>query len=223
MMKEIKAVLFDCDGLMFDTERISQQMWTEEAALCGVTLPPDFFVRITGGASDEDRAYIRAIPGFDKLFSVRARRRFDNEYWKQYSPDRLNKPGLTELFAWLNEHGYKIAICSSSGRSYVETLISTVSGGLKYDAIICGDMVTKTKPDPEIFLTAAGKLGISPENCLVLEDSRQGIFAADAAGMHSCFIQDTIIPDEAMRAKIQNERHDLKEVIELLEEWNRQS
>ena len=83
-------------------------------------------------------------------------------------------------------------------------------------------MVKKTKPDPEIFLTAAGKLGIRPENCLVLEDSRQGIFAADAAGMHSCFIQDTIIPDDAMRAKIQNERHDLKEVIDLLEEWNRQ-
>ena len=221
-MKDIKAVLFDCDGLMFDTERISQKMWTDEAALCGVTLPPDFFVRITGGASDEDRAYIHAIPGFDKLFSVRSRRRFDNEYWKQYAPDGLNKPGLTELFAWLNEHGYKIAICSSSRRTYVETLISTVTGGLKYDEIICGDMVKKTKPDPEIFLTAAGKLGIRPENCLVLEDSRQGIFAADAAGMHSCFIQDTIIPDDAMRAKIQNERHDLKEVIDLLEEWNRQ-
>ncbi len=215
-MTQIRAVLFDCDGLMFDTESRSQEIFREEARNYGVILPDDFFVRITGGTSEEDRRYIRSIPGIDAVMNASRKRRFDLSWWASMAADSLSKPGLKELFAWLEEKGIPRAICSSSRREYVETLISTVSGGLKYDEIVCGDMVSRPKPDPEIFLKAAAGLGVAPENCMVLEDSRQGITAARRAGMHSCFIRDTIEPDEEMRTMIEYERNDLQEVIQLL-------
>ena len=81
-------------------------------------------------------------------------------------------------------------------------------------------MTTRGKPDPEIFLLGAEKLGVDPENCLVLEDSKQGIIAARRAGMHSCFIQDTIEPDEEMEEAIEFRRDSLADVIGLLEEEN---
>lgn len=218
MKEKIKAVLFDCDGLMFDTERISQQMFRAAAEKHGVSLPDDFFVRQTGGTSEEDRIYLHSLPGIEKVFSEVRGKRFDLAYWRSMPADALAKPGLKEIFAWLEEKGIACAVCSSSSKDYVRTLISTLSTEIRYDAIICGDMVSRKKPDPEIFLKAAEALQVSPEACLVLEDSRQGLLAARRAGMHSCFIQDTIIPDEGMRSLIEYERKDLHEAAALLEE-----
>ena len=217
MTERIMAVLFDCDGLMFDTERISQSMFTAAAEKHGVSLPDDFFIRQTGGTSEEDRKYLHSLPGIEKVFGEVRGKRFSLDYWASLPKDSISKTGLKEIFAWLEENGVKCAVCSSSGREYVETLISTVSAPIRYDAIICGDMAERRKPDPEIFLKAAEILEIRPEACLVLEDSKQGLLAARRAGMHSCFIQDTIIPDEEMLSLIEYEKNNLLEVIPLLE------
>lgn len=215
---EIKAVLFDCDGLMFDTEIIAQQIWRDGAREYGVELPPEFFEKITGAGGKDLLDYIATVPGADRLLKVSRAKRFDLDFWSKINTDCLNRPGLIELFTWLNENHYKIGICSSSAYAYVTALIGTVSVPLKYDAIICGDMVSHAKPDPEIFLRGAEELGVKPENCLVLEDSKQGILAAKNAGMHRCFIPDTIIPDEIMKAAIEFEVPSLHEVIGLLKE-----
>ncbi len=217
MTGKIKAVLFDCDGLMFDTERISQQMFRTAAEKHGVSLPDDFFVRQTGGTSEEDRIYLHSLPGIEKVFGEVRGKRFDLDYWQSMAGGRLAKPGLAEIFAWLDEKKILRAVCSSSSEEYVRTLISTLGTPIRYDAIICGDTVSRRKPDPEIFLKAAEVLRVDPGACMVLEDSRQGLLAARRAGMHSCFIQDTIIPDEGMRSLIEYERKDLHEVIPLLE------
>ena len=79
-------------------------------------------------------------------------------------------------------------------------------------------MVRHAKPNPEIFLRGAEEVGVKPENCLVLEDTKQGILAAKRAGMHSCFIPDTIVPDEEMQAAIELQCDSLLDVIDLLEE-----
>lgn len=216
----IKAVLFDCDGLMFETELVSQQMWRDAAAVYNETIPYDFFVAITG-THDRlmDMDLVRKqIPHIDEIMADMKRLRFDLSFWKSIHTDCLNKPGLLELFPWLKKNGYLTAICSSSYREYVETLAKNVSVPLEYDAIVTGDMVAHSKPDPEIFLKGASLLGVKPEECLVLEDSKMGILAAKNAGMHSCFIQDTIYPDEEMLQAMEYSRNDLAEVIELLKE-----
>ena len=218
----IKAVLFDCDGLMFETELVSQQMWRDAAAVYGETVPQSFFVAITG---THDRLfdmeqYRKTMPHLDDIMEEMHHIRFDLSFWNSVHTDCLNKPGLLELFPWLKQNGYKTAICSSSFREYVETLTRNVSVPLEYDAIVTGDMVSHSKPDPEIFLKGASLLGAEPEECLVLEDSKMGILAARNAGMHSCFIKDTIEPDCEMLAAIEYSKENLSEVIDLLEEIN---
>ena len=126
------------------------------------------------------------------------------------------------VLQYLEKNGYPVGICSSSAREYVLALIDSCSVKLHYDTIVCGDMVKHAKPDPEIFLKGAENLGVKPENCLVLEDSKQGILASVNAGMHNCFIPDTIIPDEAMSRAIEFRCESLHEVIGLLERINRQ-
>lgn len=213
----IQAVLYDCDGLMFDTERVSQNMWRQIAAEYNVTIPEWFFKAITGTKrGDEILAYEKDIPHLKEIMTIERKKRFDLDFWSQFYPDGLNKKGLVHLQMWLEQKKIHTAVCSSSNRDYVETLIHTVSVPLHFETIIGGDMVTKGKPDPEIFLKGAEALSVPVENCLVLEDSKQGIIAAHRAGMHSCFIEDTIEPDEEMKQAIEFQKNSLDEVIDLI-------
>ena len=220
---EIKAVLFDCDGLMFDTEIIAQQIWRDGAREYGITLPADFFQKITGAGGKDLLAYIESVPGAKELLAVNRGKRFDLNFWRSIHTDCLNRPGLIELFEYLYQNHYPVGICSSSAREYVLALIDTVSVPLHYDTIVCGDMVKHAKPDPEIFLRGAEELGVKPENCLVLEDSKQGIIASVRAGMHNCFIPDTITPDAEMEAAIEFRADSMLEVAGLLERIRKES
>ena len=187
-----------------------------EAMKLGFTLPEDFFINITGSGGEALNCYLSSIPNGMHLFEVMKKKRFDISFWSSIQKDCLNKKGLITLFQWLKQNGYRIGICSSSHRTYVEALLSTVSTPLEYDAIVGGDMVTYAKPDPEIFLVGAKILSVQPSECLVLEDSKQGIIAARRAGMHSCFIEDTIQPDQSMKEMIEYQAENLEEVIQLL-------
>ena len=216
-MGKIRAVLFDCDGLMFNTERIAQQVWADAAEENGIRLPEDFFVRITGAGGPKELEYIRNVMQNDPLVEEIRQKRFDLEFWSSFQKGKLVKKGLEELTDWLTEHGILIGVASSSSKDYVKTLLDNTSHPIRYDALCTGDMVRYAKPDPEIFLLCAQKLDVHPEECLVLEDSRQGIVAAHRAGMHPGFIQVTIVPDEEMLSYMEYRFEDLSEVIGLLE------
>lgn len=216
----IQAVLFDCDGLMFETERISITMWKEQAEKYHISLPDDFFTKITGSSDKNLHQYLLSIPGLPKVYDAIHRKRFDLDFWKSCGIDTLNKKGLIEIFAYLDEIHMPRAICSSSPREYVETLLSRVSVPLHYDEMICGDMVKKAKPDPEIFLKGAEALDVTPAQCLVLEDSKAGILAAKRAGMHSCWIRDMIEADDEMKKAIEYREDSLLGVIDLLKKLN---
>ena len=211
---DIKAVLFDCDGTMFDTEIVSQMIWRETAHAHGIELPDNFFIEITGGG---DIKQFYTIDGFEELTKEMMPKRMDENFWGMIQYDCLNKKGLIPLFTYLKENGYKIGICSSSPLSYVKCLLSRVSIELPYDVIVCGDMVKEKKPSPEIFLTASKKLNINPQNILVVEDSKNGIIAATRANMHHCFIFDTIKPDVELKQLIEFEEDSMDDVISLLE------
>lgn len=215
-MKEIQAVLFDCDGLMFDTERIAQEVWIREAEKTGIKLPDDFFVRITGASGPKEKEYLLSVvPDEERIRQINAKR-YDLAFWSSFRKGELVKEGLEELYAFLRSEGYKIGVASSSSRIYVETLLNNTLSPFAYDAICTGDMVKHAKPDPEVFLKCAQLLNTLPEYCLVLEDSRQGILAAHRAGMRSVFIEDTIPMDSGMADRMTFRCDDLKEVIGIL-------
>jgi beta-phosphoglucomutase-like phosphatase (HAD superfamily) len=214
---KIQAVIFDCDGLMFNTEQMSKKMWRQEAEKMHIAIPDEFFTAITGARNDtEARRQFAYIPHLNELCTLMKTKRFDHTYWSSFKTDELNKKGLLQLYSYLEEKEIRRAVGSSSSRQYVEALIANVSVQMHFDALITGDQVVHGKPDPEIFLKAAKALHIENENCLVLEDSKQGILAARSAGMHSCFIQDTIIPDKEMKEAIEFQKNDLAQVIDLL-------
>lgn len=221
-MKNIEAVLFDCDGLMFDTERVAQNIWRRIGREYGIEIPDEIFILITG-VKDESliEPYYSKIPHLKDVKQQASKERFNLDFWSSFYPDGITKKGLIKLHKYLHDENYKTAVCSSSKRQYVETLLQTSSIPLRFDHIIGGDMVTHGKPNPEIFLKGAEVLDVEPSHCLVLEDSKMGILAAKNAGMHSCFIKDTIEPDEEMKQAIEYTKNDLSQVIDLLEELNK--
>ena len=128
------------------------------------------------------------------------------------------KEGLQELLTYLKDNGMKIAMATSSNREDAERNLNMAGLREYFDALICGDMIRRSKPDPDIYLTAARTLGVQPEECIGLEDSRNGIKSVSAAGMHGILIPDLIQPDEEMTACAEAVLHDLRAVIGWLEE-----
>lgn len=213
----MKGLLFDCDGLLFETEIISNLMWKEAAHHFQKELPEDFFEHITGSGGENTVEYIRSI-GFEDIFDYTKKKRFDLSFWSSIQRDCINRLGLIPLFQWLDTQSYLRAVCSSSQVEYVKTLLNTVSYPLHFSAIVGGDLVKRAKPDPDIFLLGAKALGLNPEDCWVLEDSKAGLMAAKRAGMTTIFIEDTISKDSEMDAYIDFQCHNLEEVISLIKE-----
>ena len=121
---------------------------------------------------------------------------------------------------YLKQSGMKTAVATSTARARAEKLLN-LSGAMPYfDFVICGDMVHRGKPDPDIYLQAAKALKLSPQECIGLEDSRNGIFSVYNAGMKAVMIPDLIQPDKEMQAVIYREFEDLSRVIALVEEEN---
>lgn len=191
-MKPVSAVIFDMDGLIFDTERICYQIYLEAARTFGFQMTHSMYTSLCGRTEkgildDLSRAY---GPGHD----VAAWRAFVRE---RKAPARAalggrvgKKPGLLELLCYLAERRIPYAIASSSTRDVIDSCLAGEYLAHAFPVIMDGSMVEHGKPDPEIFLRAADALGVDSGDTLVLEDSRAGIRAANAGGFISGFVYD---------------------------------
>ena len=128
------------------------------------------------------------------------------------------KPGVHELLSYLKEKGIKTAIATSSPIERTLKYLSSVKLEKSFDEIVSGYMVEKGKPEPDIFLYAAKKLGKMPENCLVLEDSPAGILAAHRAGCIPVMVPDQDEPDEETLKLLYRKACNLQAVIGIIEE-----
>ena len=213
----IKCLIFDCDGLMFNTEYYSRQNWLNIGRKYNLTMGEDLFEQITGAGHTHFKKVMESRPDIQEhLPEIRANRNVTIAKGIEECGN-INKKGLVELLTYLKESGqYKVCIASSSPCEYVKWLVSTIGYDYPFDAIIGGDMVKNAKPDPEIFLKASEMMQVDPEYCLVLEDSKLGHVAAKEAGMHRMFIQDLVLPDDEFKTLIEHQRNDLSEVIDFL-------
>ena len=214
----IKCVIFDCDGLMFDSERASKRNWRRICAKHGLELTDEFYENVTGTTRQFAEKFINEVPGLPEIMPEIRANRNNAIFGEATSRDDFIKPGLVELLDWLTEHNMPFAVASSSNLDYVKTLLGTLPKEYPFTALITGDMVTHGKPDPEVFLTAANKCGIEPEYCLVLEDSRHGLQAGKRAGMTTGFIEDTIKKDDFITQHADHTFDDLSQVISFLEQ-----
>lgn len=214
----MRACIFDMDGLMLDTERVFMLAWDYAGEQLGLG-KTGYMVMKTLGCNTEScnriwREEFGAAFDTDALWACS--REFLETYYSQNTVPV--KKGLHELLTYLKESGYKLAVASSTKREKVERHLRSADVRHFFDAVIAGDMVEKSKPEPDIYLKAAAALGIPPEECYALEDSRNGLLSAHAAGCSVIHVPDLWQPDDAVKEFILGPFADLLAVRDWLKE-----
>ncbi len=180
----IEAVIFDMDGVLIDSEPIYDTIALELLAERGHRPPDELFDQLRGLTSDQVWAKIAAaieLPSIAEELATECTHRLEQFFTT--SPDLSAIDGIPELVRALQAHGLRLAVASSSVRDRVEIILDRLQLRAFMDAVLTGDDVTASKPDPEIFVAAAARMGLRPERCAVIEDSHNGLLAARAAGM----------------------------------------
>lgn len=211
-----KAVVFDMDGVIFDSERAVMQCWEEVASRHNIPNIEKAILACTGTTMVRTREIMLNLYGADFPYDEYARES-SVIFHSRYDGGRLPmKPGVKELLTFLKEHDKKIALASST-RQQVVTDELRDAGVIEYfDRIICGDMVSRSKPAPDIFLKACEELNISPSDSYAIEDSYNGIRAAHAGGLHPIMVPDLLPADEEMQSLAEIVLPSLTSVMEYL-------
>ena len=217
------AVVFDMDGVIFDTEILVIGCWQQAAEEYGLGDVEPFARSIIGltvkASSERYLAAYGESPSYEEV-SGRARTIFRERYWGSALP---LKPGVREILTWLGEQGAPVALASSTYRDAVVKELTDAEIIDHFSVIVCGDMITKSKPDPEIFLKACELLGADPREAYAIEDSYNGIRAAHAAGMHAIMVPDLLPPTEETGRLAEQTFPSLCEVKEFLAAQQRPS
>lgn len=212
---EPRAVVFDMDGLMFDSEREVQYAWDVAGEELGYGRLGHHIYHTLGMNRAAREQYFREQYGND--FPTE---RFRERYRKaaaDYAARRglVPKPGLYEILEAVKARGLPAAVATSSSREHAYGNLEK-SGTLSYfQAVICGNMVTEAKPSPQIYLRACEALGVQPEEAAALEDSYNGLRAAAAAGMKAVMVPDLLQDDRPVRGLIYAKAESLLGVMEL--------
>lgn len=213
----VQGVIFDMDGLMLDTEKLLAKYWMQAAQEAGFPMTLEHVLGIRSLAAVYAKPKLQGIFGDSFNYeAIRNRRRvLTAEYLQAYGIEK--KPGLDELLRYLKQSGRKIAVATATDRERTDAYLRQVGVWHYFDAFVCGDMVTKGKPDPEIYLTACRELQLPPEVCMALEDSPNGIRSAFAAGCKAVMIPDLSQPEEELKPLLYACVDRLDDVIDLLE------
>lgn len=214
----MNAVVFDMDGVLFDTERLCRDSWVAAAERNGLPDMDVVFPRCIGLNANDSRKIVMDAYGED--FDYEGFRQQASEwFWDYIERNGLPiKPGVFELLDWLREKDWRIGLASSTRRSSVMNHLEQAGIRDRFAVVITGDMVEHSKPQPDIYLLACRELGAEPRRSFAIEDSPNGIRSACRAGMSALMVPDMIAPDEEMRKLSKGIFRDLREVLEYLKQ-----
>lgn len=208
----IKAIIFDMDGLMIDSERVTFECYQERLKDMNLTMDEKFYKTLLG----------KPIKGiYQRFYDV-----YGNDFpiqnviqdVHQLMAERFEtegvpvKKGLVELLHYLKDNNYKTIVATSSNRDRVDKILAQAKITEFFDDSICGDEVTKGKPNPEVFLKSCQKLGVNVDEAIVLEDSEAGIQASYDANIKVICIPDMKYPEKQYEEKTFKILKDLTEV-----------
>ena len=214
----IKYIIFDKDGTLLDTEPIFKRAWVEVGEQWGLENIEDMYESIIGNNGE----FI-----IQRLYET-----YPDKDCRSYYNERMDritelmegeiplKEGCVEILEFAKANDIKLAVATSTNLKRAEKNLKKVGIWHCFDAIVTGDMVEKSKPEPDIFLEAANRIGAKKEECIVCEDSYNGLLAAKASGMRPIFIPDMLKPNEETDKLAYKTCRDLFEVMELIKEEN---
>lgn len=215
----IKAVVFDMDGVIFDSEKLYRKHWMISAKEYGLDeeIMKTLLDKIAGATKERNEKLMKDHFGQD----------FDYMEFRESTMNRMDKdidengvelkPGVKELFNYLKGHGYMIGLATSTVKERAERNLKRAGLISYFDGIMYGGIVTNGKPAPDIYEHACQLLGVPVSEAIGVEDSINGIISSHAAGLYTIMVIDLIQPNDEVRAIADQIYDSLFEVKELLE------
>ena len=193
-----RGAIFDMDGTLIDTERLYRQAWIETADVFGVERKPELAVSMSGSNfAKMPEIFKRFYPELDaKEYIMHVINSVKDSVTKKIEV----KPGVEEILNYFLEEKIPMAIASSSETFVIEERVKRLGWEKYFNALIGGEQTVKGKPEPDIFLKAAEKIQLPPEDCYVFEDSFNGVRAGANAGCSTIMVIDCVEPTEEIRA-----------------------
>ena len=179
----LKGLLFDMDGVLVNNLDVHRQAIAEFFRRYGVERTFDELNRHFGRGNDDIMGELMPREIVERVGIRELGNQKEAIYREIYAPTITPQPGLLEFLAQSQRKGLRCAVGSSGFLANVDFVLDKCAIRSYFSAIVAGDQVTKCKPDPEIYLTAASKLGLEPQECIVFEDAEAGIEAGKRAGM----------------------------------------
>lgn len=214
-INKIKAVIFDMDGVIFDTELVYLKVWSEVFEKYGYKLKKEIYIQVLGtGRENVKRVFLNNY-GEDLPIDIMYKEK-DENLDRAVELGVSLKAGADEILANLKNNNFKIALATSAAKERALKQLKQADIEKFFDVIISRDDVKETKPNPEIFLKAAEKLNVLPSECIVIEDSSAGIRAAFNARMIAIHVVDLKEADEDILNHCYNSYKNLNEIQKVL-------
>ena len=212
------AVIFDMDGVIFDTERVYMGIFVDVYAEYGYEMNKGIYSTLIGRDRQSITKSLYEIYGLHfpakEIFE-----KCDAGLKKAIDTGKVPmKDGALEIFRYLKNNNFKMALATSSHKEKLEMQLKIHNLEEVFDEIVCADDVVRSKPDPSIFLAAARKLKVNPEECIVIEDSPAGIEAAHNANMMSIHVEDLVKANDKIKEYSEKQFKSLNEVREFIKD-----
>lgn len=214
----VKAVIFDMDGVLIDTEKWLVKYWCQAAREAGFPMERKHALAIRSLAGEYANVYLKEI--FGEKFSywtVRERRKeLMRQHLKEHGIEK--KQGVEEVLDYLRDKGIKTAVATATDPERARKYLTEIEIYDKLDKIICATMVEHGKPKPDIYLYACEQIGEKPEDCIAVEDSPNGVQSAVSAGLRTIMVPDLTEPDAKTASLILAKAHSLYDIILWMED-----
>lgn len=216
----IKAVIFDMDGVLIDTEKHYYEAWIQAATEAGFEFTGEHALMLRSCDANRASEMMKGIFGetFD-YFSIRERRReIVKDRLAQYGLEA--KPGIDRLLSYLHGRDIKTAVATATPLELTKQHLTHIGIYDLFDKVVSAKEVEHGKPAPDVYLYACEMIGEDPKDCLAVEDSPNGILSAYTAGLKPVMVPDLTQPDEELKKYLFSCQNSLADIIELIDNQN---
>lgn len=216
-MKKLKAVVFDMDGIIFDTERLVLECWVEIAEKYGFSGVEETFRECIGTNKVKTMEIVKENLGEDFPYTEFSKEA--STFFREKTVDGIpQKKGVRDTLEMLKSMGIPLGLASSTRKAVVCEELKDAGLLDFFRVVMGGDQLKRSKPEPDIYLMTCEQLEVDPKECIAIEDSYNGILSAYGAGMCPVMIPDMLVPTEEMREKSAVILNDMTELIPWIKE-----